>query len=254
MSFKDDVKTLRRQSNLTQEELAEQLHVTRQTVSTWETGKNMPNLETLHALSQLFNISLEKLLFNEEIEMQKDEEPSLATQIDHDVKLKNRYRRWTFALGGLIALVIVSVGILCLGYYKGIGTIDRFNPILPYKIGYTKLPSEKEVSLENKKNNGYWTAWFTDNTMGNEWTKLTLTTGLNPGVKDPYVMAYHRGSYVKVARIVPRTHINQTYVSDIAALDALLNDKGNTATNNHDLYKFKTQIHISDTVQQVVSK
>ncbi|USR89063.1 helix-turn-helix domain-containing protein (plasmid) [Lactiplantibacillus pentosus] len=59
MSFKDDIKTLRRQSNLTQEALAQKLHVTRQTVSTWETGKNMPSLETLHALSQLFNISLE---------------------------------------------------------------------------------------------------------------------------------------------------------------------------------------------------
>ena len=80
MSFKDDIKTLRRQSNLTQEALAQQLHVTRQTVSTWETGKNMPSLETLHALSQLFNISLEKLLFNEEIAMKKDKEPSLATR------------------------------------------------------------------------------------------------------------------------------------------------------------------------------
>lgn len=243
---------LRKQSNLTQEELAKKLHVTRQTVSTWETGKNMPSLETLHALSQLFNISLEKLLFNEEIEMKKDKEPSLATQIDHNVKLKSRYRRWTFGLGALIALVIVGIGILCLGYYKGIGTIDRVNPFLSYKVGYTKLPSEKEIS--NKKTNDYWTAWFTDNTMGNEWTKLTLTTGLNPGVKDPYVMAYHKGSYVKIARIVPRTYINQTYASNLAALDALLNNKGNTETNNHDLKKFKTQIHVSDTVQQLVTE
>ncbi|MFT8424945.1 MAG: helix-turn-helix transcriptional regulator [Liquorilactobacillus sp.] len=252
MNFKDDIKILRKQSNLTQEELAKKLHVTRQTVSTWETGKNMPSLETLHALSQLFNISLEKLLFNEEIEMKKDKEPSLATQIDHNVKLKSRYRRWTFGLGALIALVIVGIGILCLGYYKGIGTIDRVNPFLSYKVGYTKLPSEKEIS--NKKTNDYWTAWFTDNTMGNEWTKLTLTTGLNPGVKDPYVMAYHKGSYVKIARIVPRTYINQTYASNLAALDALLNNKGNTETNNHDLKKFKTQIHVSDTVQQLVTE
>ncbi|MBZ2406046.1 helix-turn-helix domain-containing protein [Liquorilactobacillus hordei] len=252
MNFKDDIKMLRKQSNLTQEELAKKLHVTRQTVSTWETGKNMPSLETLHVLSQLFNISLEKLLFNEEIEMKKDKEPSLATQIDHNVKLKSRYRRWTFGLGALIALMIVGIGILCLGYYKGIGTIDRVNPFLSYKVGYTKLPSEKEIS--NKKTNDYWTAWFTDNTMGNEWTKLTLTTGLNPGVKDPYVMAYHKGSYVKIARIVPRTYINQTYASNLAALDALLNNKGNTETNNYDLKKFKTQIHVSDIVQQLVTE
>lgn len=254
MSFKDDIKTLRRQSNLTQEALAQQLHVTRQTVSTWETGKNMPNLETLHDLSQLFNISLEKLLFNEEITMKKDKGLSLASQIDHDVKLKSRYRRWTFGLGGLIAVALFSICILCLGYYKGIGTIDRFNPFLSYKVGYTKLPSDKEISPNNKANNGYWIAWFTDNTMGNEWTKLTLTTGLNPGVKDPYVLAYHKGSYVKVARILPRTYIDKTYVSNLAALDDLLNYKGNIATNNRDPKKYKTQIHLSDTVQQLVIK
>lgn len=54
-----------------------------------------------------------------------------------------------------------------------------------------------------------------------------------------------------VKRIVPHTYINQTYVSNLAALDALLNHKGNTATNNHDPKKFKTQIHVSDTVQQL---
>lgn len=259
MSFQDDIKMLRRHSNLTQEELADHLHVTHQTVSTWETGKNMPNLESLHDLSQLFNISLEKLLFNEETVgetvMKKVKEPSsLATQIDHDVKLKSRYRRWAFGLGGLIILAIISVGILSMGYYKGIGTIDRINPFLSYKVGYAKLPNDREVSPNNKKNHGYWTAWFTDNTMGNEWTKLTLTTGLNPGVKHPYVMAYHKGSYVKAARIVPRTYINQTYVSNLVALSDLLNNKGNTATSNYNVKKFNTHIHISDTIQQLVTE
>ena len=82
MSFKDDIKTLRRQSNLTQEALAQQLHVTRQTVSTWETGKNMPNLETLHALSQLFNIGLKSIF---ETDFKRHSEPRLPStaQINH---------------------------------------------------------------------------------------------------------------------------------------------------------------------------
>lgn len=143
MSFKDDVKQLRMQANLTQEELANQLHVTRQTVSTWETGKNMPSLETLHTLSQLFDISLEKLLFNEEITMDKVKNQPLANQIDHDVKLKKRYRNWTYTLSGLILICIVSIGILMFGYYKGVSNIDRVNPFLSYKIGYTKLPDNK---------------------------------------------------------------------------------------------------------------
>lgn len=244
MSFKDDVKQLRMQANLTQEELANRLHVTRQTVSTWETGKNMPSLEILHTLSQLFDISLEKLLFNEEITMDKVKNQPLANQIDHDVKLKKRYRNWTYTLSGLILIVIVSMGILTFGYYKGVANIDRVNPFLSYKVGYTKLP-------DNKRAAGYWTSWFTDSTMGNEWTKLTLTTGLNPGLKHPYVMAYHKGSYVKEARIVPRADINHLYISNLNALTSLLNNKGNTATNNHNLKQFKTKIHISDTIQQI---
>lgn len=247
MSFKDDVKQLRMQANLTQEELANRLHVTRQTVSTWETGKNMPSLETLHTLSQLFDISLEKLLFNEEISMDKVKNQPLASQIDHDVKLKKRYRNWTYTLSGLILIIIVSIGILTFGYYKGVANIDRVNPFLSYKVGYTKLPDNKRVA-------GYWTSWFTDSTMGNEWTKLTLTTGFNPGLKDPYVMAYHKGSYVKEARIVPRAYVTRVYVSNLKALRSLLNHKDNTTTNNHDLEKFRTQVHISDTIQQRVDE
>jgi uncharacterized protein YxeA len=129
--------------------------------------------------------------------------------------------------------------------------IDRFNPFLTYKIGYTKLPNDSVLS---KKGNKYWTSWFTDNYMGNEWTKLTLTTGLNPGVKSPYVMAYHKGSYVKVARIIPEKFVNKIYISNLKALDSLLNNKSNLATNNNDLKKFQKSIHVNNTVQQIIAK
>ncbi|WP_055679636.1 helix-turn-helix transcriptional regulator [Secundilactobacillus kimchicus] len=78
MSFKDDLRMMRHQAGLTQEDLAQKLHVTRQTVSTWETGKNRPNLETLHTLSQLFNEPLEKLLFGEETKVDKVNRHSVA--------------------------------------------------------------------------------------------------------------------------------------------------------------------------------
>ena len=43
---------LRKRANLTQEQMAEKLHVTRQAVSNWETGKCQPDIETLTALSE----------------------------------------------------------------------------------------------------------------------------------------------------------------------------------------------------------
>lgn len=62
MDFGGTLQQLRKEQGLTQEALGEQLHVTRQTVSNWETGKNYPDLELLVALSDLFDISLDILL------------------------------------------------------------------------------------------------------------------------------------------------------------------------------------------------
>ncbi len=62
MNFGETLQSLRKKQGLTQEALGEQLHVTRQTVSNWETGKNYPDLELLVALSDLFDISLDILL------------------------------------------------------------------------------------------------------------------------------------------------------------------------------------------------
>ncbi|MGO3489642.1 MAG: helix-turn-helix transcriptional regulator, partial [Leuconostoc carnosum] len=60
MSFEQDIKKLRMGQGMTQQELADRVHVSRQTVSTWETGKNYPSLDVLRSLSLLFDISFEK--------------------------------------------------------------------------------------------------------------------------------------------------------------------------------------------------
>ena len=53
---------LRTRKGMSQEELAEQVHVTRQAVSRWETGETIPNTETLKLLSKLFDVSINTLL------------------------------------------------------------------------------------------------------------------------------------------------------------------------------------------------
>ncbi|MGT2784355.1 helix-turn-helix transcriptional regulator [Streptococcus merionis] len=52
----------RQQLNLSQEELAEQIFVSRQTISNWENGKNTPDIQSLLLLSKLFQISIENLV------------------------------------------------------------------------------------------------------------------------------------------------------------------------------------------------
>lgn len=62
METKEILLELRRKNNLTQDELAEKLFVTRQAVSRWETGETIPNAETLKTLSKLFDVSINTLL------------------------------------------------------------------------------------------------------------------------------------------------------------------------------------------------
>ena len=62
MSFAENLKRIRKEQNLSQEELAELLDVSRQAVSKWEQGMGYPEVETLLLLSGKLNISLDALM------------------------------------------------------------------------------------------------------------------------------------------------------------------------------------------------
>ena len=65
MSFADNLKQLRKEKQLSQEELAEILNVSRQAVSKWEQGIGYPEVEKLLLLSNKLNISLDSLMATE---------------------------------------------------------------------------------------------------------------------------------------------------------------------------------------------
>ena len=62
MEVGKNISKIRKDNNLTQDDLAEKYYVTRQTISNWENGKSYPDLETLVKISNDFNISLDVLL------------------------------------------------------------------------------------------------------------------------------------------------------------------------------------------------
>lgn len=76
MKFEEKLMLLRKKSMLSQEQLAEKLDVTRQTVSKWELGQSKPDMDKLTAMSKLFNVSIDVLTNDEEI-------------IDSDTSVKN---------------------------------------------------------------------------------------------------------------------------------------------------------------------
>lgn len=67
MEFSEKLQILREQNNLTQEQLAEQLYVSRTAISKWENGKGYPNIESLKCISKFFSVSIDDLLSGEEL-------------------------------------------------------------------------------------------------------------------------------------------------------------------------------------------
>lgn len=65
MSFAENLKAVRKEKNISQEELAELLAVSRQAVSKWEQGSGYPEVEKMLLLSQTLNVSLDYLMCGE---------------------------------------------------------------------------------------------------------------------------------------------------------------------------------------------
>ena len=66
------IKRLRLKNGINQEALAEHLHVTRQAVSNWETGKTQPDLETLEKMAEYFGVSVEFMIYGKEPTKESD--------------------------------------------------------------------------------------------------------------------------------------------------------------------------------------
>jgi transcriptional regulator with XRE-family HTH domain len=66
MIFSERLKKEREKREWSQNELAEKIHVSRQSVSKWETGKNYPSIEVIIHLSDLFGITIDELLRSDE--------------------------------------------------------------------------------------------------------------------------------------------------------------------------------------------
>lgn len=120
MNLGNKILKIRKDNKMSQEQFAEILNVTRQTVSNWENGKNYPDIETLIKISDKFNVSLDILLKGDK-EMIKD----------INKKIKNNK-----VLKIIIAVLIVIIIALIFGlkiyetidYYLEINNVDKDNP------------------------------------------------------------------------------------------------------------------------------
>lgn len=85
MNIGDMILKLRKEKGLSQEEVAEKLNVTRQTVSKWETGESKPDFDKIIPLCDLFSITTEELLRGRKLECEKELEQD-KEYIQRDIK------------------------------------------------------------------------------------------------------------------------------------------------------------------------
>ena len=101
MELGKNIARIRKDNNLTQDDLAEKYYVTRQTISNWENGKSYPDLETLVKMSDDFKISLD-ILLKEDNKMIKD------------ISKKQKDYKWF----KIFVIILNIIGIGCLIYFS----------------------------------------------------------------------------------------------------------------------------------------
>ncbi len=106
MDTKDILKKIREDNDLTQEQFAQRVLVTRQAVSRWEMGETQPNNETLKILSREFNVSINTLLgsprklFCQCCGMPLNEDESISREVDG--YFNEDYCKWCYSDGKFI--------------------------------------------------------------------------------------------------------------------------------------------------------
>ena len=110
MKLGDNILKLRKDCKLSQEQLAEKVDVTRQTISNWELGEISPNPEQLKLLSKSLNVSIDELLNN-------DIKPVLVEKVSNTEKLAGLIIKILKVMG--ILFIVGFVAIILLGVFFG---------------------------------------------------------------------------------------------------------------------------------------
>ena len=112
--LQENLRTLRKARGLSQEDLAQRLHITRQTLSKWENGLSVPDAQLLLRLAEILEVSVAQLLEgSSEPGQEEGEQISVAEQLERlNALLAERNRRsrriWRIVAGVLIGAVALT--------------------------------------------------------------------------------------------------------------------------------------------------
>ncbi|SCY22510.1 helix-turn-helix domain-containing protein [Butyrivibrio sp. INlla14] len=100
MELGSRIKELRKAQNINQDELAEKLFVSRQTISNWENDKSYPDIQSVLLLSEIFGVSVDQLLKGDVEKMER----IITEQTQADINKMN-----TYAIGMLISIIALLI-------------------------------------------------------------------------------------------------------------------------------------------------
>ena len=123
MEFNNKLYDLRKKKGFSQEELANRLNVSRQTISKWEVGESAPDMEKLIAISDLFEVSLDELVKGEEPAPAGTSEYIVKSELYSDIKEhvltednKGKAKKG-LKIAGIIAGVIILIDLISFVVY-----------------------------------------------------------------------------------------------------------------------------------------
>ena len=118
MSLDKNLKKLRKQYKLSQEELAKELKISRQAISRWEVGKTEPDIKMIQKIAKFYNVSIEELLSDEETSVKKEEKIfPLVEQRRPDLVLMGLFLIVSFLATG-IPIIGILINLFALYYEK----------------------------------------------------------------------------------------------------------------------------------------
>lgn len=148
MTLGEKIYKLRTDQNLSQGDLAEKLEVSRQSVSKWENGAATPDLDKIIKLSEVFGITIDELVKNEEVSVSAFEEPKSTTVI---IKKESN-----FPPRKIIGTVLLSLAFIVTFICFVIGGIEG---MLAGILFSSPLVLSGIICFIFKKNIGLWCAW-----------------------------------------------------------------------------------------------
>ena len=148
----------RKLKNLTQMQLAEQLHVTDRAISKWECGRSMPDSSIMLELCAILEISVNELLTGEELEMKDYNKQAELNLIEMTKQKEEADKRLLFTevvigiLGTVIFLVLLATGIYLVYTDKNLAWLT----VVLIVVGFIEFLAMCFVALKIEQKAGYY--------------------------------------------------------------------------------------------------